>query len=383
MFFYKIKVLLKAKYTFFPPKKKDILIYDALSLKIISKIFLTKNFEIIHTRKEKINLFILLKTFLSFQFSFFDYLINYIKYSSAKLVITSMDNDMTFYKLKSRLPVLTIFFQNGARNVQEDVFSILEKKINFKNLRKKNHVDLMCTFNKITGEKYKKFIKGENFVSGSILGNEKKISNLKKNILVYVSLYRPPERRKIPTEERTFLKIIEKYCTEKKIKMIILCKFYKGTIKGRQEYSFYKNNINQNSIIILNDPKRETFKILDQSKLIVNIGSTLGFEALARKKRVALCHPYPLKDKKRGKKRFGYLSKKSKNGFFWHVGISEKNIFKLFDRVINTSNSKWLSILKKNNEEVIYYDFKNFLLKQKLKKFLALREKNLKKYIRN
>ena len=165
--------------------------------------------------------------------------------------------------------------------------------------------------------------------------------------------------------------------------MIILCKFYKGTIKGRQEYSFYKNNINQNSIIILNDPKRETFKILDQSKLIVNIGSTLGFEALARKKRVALCHPYPLKDKKRGKKRFGYLSKKSKNGFFWHVGISEKNIFKLFDRVINTSNSKWLTILKKNNDEVFYYDFKNFLLKQKLKKFLALREKNLKKYIRN
>ena len=53
MFFYKIKVLLKAKYTFFPPKKKDILIYDALSLKIVSKIFFTKNFEILHTRKEK------------------------------------------------------------------------------------------------------------------------------------------------------------------------------------------------------------------------------------------------------------------------------------------------------------------------------------------
>ena len=65
MFFYKIKVLLKAKYTFFPPKKKDIIIFDALSLKIVSKIFMTKNLEIIHTRKETINLFILFKTFLS------------------------------------------------------------------------------------------------------------------------------------------------------------------------------------------------------------------------------------------------------------------------------------------------------------------------------
>ena len=383
MFFYKIKVLLKAKYTFFPPKKKDIIIFDALSLKIVSKIFMTKNLEIIHTRKETINLFILFKTFLSFQFSFFDYIINYIKYSEAKVVVTSMDNDMSFYKIKSRLPVLTIFFQNGIRNVQEDVFSILEKKINLKKLRKKNHVDLMCTFNKVTGEIYKKFIKGEYCVSGSLLSNDKKISNLKKNNLVYISLYRPPERRKIYSTEEKLLQIIKKYCTEKKLKLVILCKFFKNTRKGKLENAYYKNFFNKNTKIILNYPKRNTFKILDQSKLIVNTGSTLGFEALARKKRVALCHPYPLKDRLRGKKRFGYLSKKSVNGFFWSAETSWKKTSQLFDRVIDATNSQWLFNLKKNNEEVIAFDPNNFLLKKKLENLLAQRAKHLKKYIRN
>ena len=135
------------------------------------------------------------------QFSFFDYVINYIKYTDAKLVITSMDNDMSFYKIKSTIPILTIFFQNGVRNVQQDIFSILETKKKFKKkLKNKNHVDLMCTFNKITGDLYKKFIRGKTIISGSVLlSNDQKILFKKKN-LVYISLYRPPERRKIYNE---------------------------------------------------------------------------------------------------------------------------------------------------------------------------------------
>lgn len=383
MFFYKIKVLLKAKYTFFPPKKKDILIYDALSLKIVSKIFFTKNFGILHTRKEKINLFILIKTFLNLQFNFFDYVINYIKYTDAKLVITSMDNDASFYKIKSTIPILTIFFQNGSRNVQQDIFSILETRKNLKKLKNKNHVDLMFVFNKITGDLYKKFIRGKTLISGSVLGNDQKIVKKKKNSLVYISLYRPPERRKIYNEEKELLKIIEKYCHERKIKLTILCKFFKNTRKGDQEISFYKNNLKKEYEIIINDYKRKTFKIIDQSKLVVNTGSTLGYEALARKIKVALCHPYALSDNLRGKKRFGYLTKKNNQGFFWSIGISEKNIFDLFDRVINCPKTKWLSILNKNNDEIIHYNLNNLFVKKEIKNFLISKNSKLTKYVKD
>ena len=81
-----------------------------------------------HVRKEQINFFILLKTFLNFKFSYFDYIINYIKFTQPKLIITSIDNNIAFYKIKHELNVLTIFFQNGQRLSHNDIFSILRNK---------------------------------------------------------------------------------------------------------------------------------------------------------------------------------------------------------------------------------------------------------------
>ena len=86
----------------------------------------------------------------------------------------------------------------------------------------------MCTFNKVTGETYKKFIKGI-LCFRLILSNDKKISNLKELSCIY--FYRPPERRKNYLAEKKLLQIIKKYCFEK-LKLVILCKFLKNTRKG-------------------------------------------------------------------------------------------------------------------------------------------------------
>ena len=93
-----ITTLLKCKYIFFPPKKSELLIYDEHSHKITSSILNLQKVQILKTRKEEINLFILLKTFLNFKFSFFDYLVQFIKFTKAKIVITSIDNNNFFSK---------------------------------------------------------------------------------------------------------------------------------------------------------------------------------------------------------------------------------------------------------------------------------------------
>ena len=181
------------------------------------------------------------------QFNFFDYVINYIKYTDAKLVITSMDNDASFYKIKSTIPILTIFFQNGSRNVQQDIFSILETRKNLKKLKNKNHVDLMFVFNKITGDLYKKFIRGKTIISGSVLGNDQKIVKKKKKFTCLYFSLPAPERRQIYNEEKELLKIIEKYCYERKIKLTILCKFFKNILaKVIKKYHFTKIILRKN-----------------------------------------------------------------------------------------------------------------------------------------
>ena len=118
--FYYIKVLLKAKYNFLPPKKTEVLIYDYHSKDIVDKIFDLKKISFLSIRKEKINIFILIKSFLNLKFSYFNYLICFIKYVKPKLLVTSIDNNRNFYKIKNYDPnLITIFFQNGHRSAGE------------------------------------------------------------------------------------------------------------------------------------------------------------------------------------------------------------------------------------------------------------------------
>ena len=77
----KFKILLSTKFKLLPPKKNKILIFDNnlyYKYKILD--FIKKDHGILHTRFEVINIFILIKIFLKFRFSFFDYLQEYVDY---------------------------------------------------------------------------------------------------------------------------------------------------------------------------------------------------------------------------------------------------------------------------------------------------------------
>ena len=77
---------------------------------------------------------------------------------------------------------------------------------------------------------------------------------------MFIFLSTGPRKRQIYNEEKELLKIIEKYCYERKIKLTILCKFFKNTRKGDQEISFYKNNLKKEYEIIINDLKERLSK---------------------------------------------------------------------------------------------------------------------------
>ena len=90
---------MRAKYDFFPPNKSDILVYDFDSKEITKKIFNLKRISFLSTRKERLNLFIIIKTLFQLKFRYFDYILNFIKYVSPKLIVTSIDNNRNFYMI--------------------------------------------------------------------------------------------------------------------------------------------------------------------------------------------------------------------------------------------------------------------------------------------
>ena len=104
---FKILYYLFSKKIFTKPKNNKILIYDSVQSEFLGKIIKRKNAEILSTRGEAINLYILtLLIFKNFFLIFnlnklrFNYLILYLKIVDPKLIITYTDNDPVFYKLK-------------------------------------------------------------------------------------------------------------------------------------------------------------------------------------------------------------------------------------------------------------------------------------------
>ena len=125
-----LKILFEASYDFLPPKKNEVLVYDYHSKDAVNKILKTQRISFLSTRKERINLYIVFKTFLEFKFKYFDYIINFIKFVNPKILITSIDNNKEFYRIKNFIPhLITIFFQGGHRTGGNgDIFQILEEK---------------------------------------------------------------------------------------------------------------------------------------------------------------------------------------------------------------------------------------------------------------
>jgi surface carbohydrate biosynthesis protein len=376
-----IKLCFNTKFVFFPPKKSQHMMFDTHSERILSKIFKLKYFVFLETRKKEINLFILLKTFLKCQFSFFDYLINYIDYCGSKLIITSIDNNLTFYKIKSRLNVTTIFFQNGVRMGHGDIFSILSDKKKLNYYKSICNVDLMCVFNEITGKTYQKFILGKVFLAGSILSNKTRLSKSVKKELTYISLYRPKMSEKLQKNYIKLVKILNEYCINRNLKLRILGRHNKNSLIGNNEKLFYNKILKKNFSFIPNHKKRKTYTLIDKSKIIISSGSTIGIESLGRKNKTVLINPlfniFPFK-----KNFFGYFTKQKDLGFFWYSGLDEKIIIKTIDKVLNFKEKKWEQILKKYKIETSIYDYNNKKLKEELIRFLESKKLSIRNYLK-
>ena len=94
-FFY---IFFKSKKIFKLPNKKNVLLFDLHGINLMKSLFNEKNFSILHTRKEVVNLPILIICLLNFKFKLYDYFFFYIKYVNPKIIVTHNDNYLVFSK---------------------------------------------------------------------------------------------------------------------------------------------------------------------------------------------------------------------------------------------------------------------------------------------
>jgi len=110
----KLLNLIKSKFIYRAPNKTKLLILDKPGSVLISKV-LKKKTDTLEVRYEKINLYIVFKMILNFdKLSMQSYIFRYIEKVNPKLIISHIDNNNFFFKLKSLFPDINfIFIQNG------------------------------------------------------------------------------------------------------------------------------------------------------------------------------------------------------------------------------------------------------------------------------
>lgn len=171
----RFKILLLAEKNWTKPKKKEVLIYDEASLNFLKNYFYEKDYEVLHKRnfpKRQINMFVIFIMLLKLKFSPEKYQEIYIKLVKPKFIITMIDNDILFYKIKSYYPnAMIISIQNAARYAISDIFSKI-KKINDEN--KKLKADYVLVFNDHIQKIYKKIIDCKFLTIGSFVSNNQK-----------------------------------------------------------------------------------------------------------------------------------------------------------------------------------------------------------------
>ena len=141
-------IFIKCKFDFKRIKEQKLLIFDSLTLELVSKF---KKFQVLDVRYEVFNFWVLLENFLNFKFTFRDYILTFISRVNPRLVLTLNDNYILFYELKNYFPeVKFIAVQNGFRHK----FHLDDFK---KHKNKRLFVDYLFTFGKNSDSFIKNF----------------------------------------------------------------------------------------------------------------------------------------------------------------------------------------------------------------------------------
>ena len=179
------------------------------------------------TRYESVNLYVAFVTLLNTGYKNYveNYILNYVKLTNPRIVISFIDNNPIIYRLKKLYKEPSyLSFQNGMR---DDNFSksfskyIKEKKI-------KLTADHLFLFGENDRKRYSKFIRTKVHVYGNIINNffynPGKI-NQKRNSIIFLSSQTIKVQDKNFDLEKEIFNYLIKYCKKNKKKLVFNSKY--------------------------------------------------------------------------------------------------------------------------------------------------------------
>ena len=358
--FEKIKIFLRIRVRFDLPKKNKLLLFDEIHSSSAKKIFKRK-FNILEVRYKKIYFWIYLKQIIIFDFKFETYCKNYIKFTSPKVIITFNEARYQMYELKDFFK--DINFIAVANGLRFEHWFTENKKRWPKNLK----CDYIFLINKYYGLKFKKLIKSNYLTQGHFRNNLVKINKTKfRKQFLYISQVHE-SFKSIDHEDRDhkvkLLNLINLYLIKNNKKIHILLRRSKKNPRQSVEINFYKEIFKSNCVFYQSDRWKEKYNILDQFENIIFVTSTMGYEAIARKKKVVCLGP---PNRYRGEDHyFGWPNpNKKKYNFFSIKNVTYKEIERVLNNLNNCNQTNWNKKYYPILKDQSYYDKNNDTLRK-------------------
>ena len=356
-------------------KKNNILIFSALSFYELNKIVNYK-YQLMDIPSKKINVFILIQMILKFKFKKIDYLYFYTMKINPKIFISTYDNDINVYNLKNRFPKIKfILIQNGKRGGIHDIFNNEFKKLP----KKKYFIDHFFVFGPAVEKKYKKFISGKFYNIGSIRNNLTKIKNEKKDNkkLVLISQFRPKFKlylkyQNMIIDHHTYcknseilFKLLEKFCFENKLKLLILPSLDKNNNDFPKEREFFQNlSKYKNYKLLEKNSNLDSYKIINQYDIFFGVDSTLIYEALSRNKRIGSFS----RIKNIDLYSFTWPLKHSSKGYFFSNNLNINEVERIYRNISKVNEKNWSKKIEFYKKNLMCFNYNNTKIKNLIRK---------------
>ena len=359
------------------PRRQPVLLIDPSGIDILTQFIAIKDIEILDF--EETNIWVVARTILKRQLSTTAYAVAYIETTRPKVVLTFIDNDVNFYKLKNLCPKTKfVAIQNGIRanysgSPSLGFFDQLSVAFDEAELSS----DYLCLFGSASTTQLTRFIKTDAITVGSLKNNLFAASGNKRDAVsdvVLISQYPPFSVHEVSRRiyfgkqsislldfyriESTVAKLVAEYCATNHLSFTVCGK--RNSVDS-DEQKFFADSIGL--LPWSYEPRGSTYstyEIANAAKIVVSIDSTVGQEFLARGKRVALmsgrtqsADPVGLAQVR--DTNFGYPLDLSPTGKFWTNQATATELARILDYLEVVTDEEWATEIAPYNESLMAY----------------------------
>ena len=372
------------KFVWKRPAKSEIVVFDGFATQGIISVMSEDSYSIFANRRSILHIWALLHMLTRLRCSWLDYCVSYLSLSGARVVVTCIDSNPLFYRLKHHLPqVRFIAIQNGIRGTGSpvkggDFWSALAAFG-----ERPPHVDVVATFGAAHSEQYSAHIQCVTVEVGSTRSNsipiQKKLNVSHPPRIALISNFSGlPHQDIFPggVASATAMYLHEQrvaasdyFAADARVANLIsnICSRNKWefSIVGRRdqtfphEQRFFADACADNQFnFVVKHSETSAYEYLDRVDLVVAIDSTLGYEMIARAARVLFISARAalLSSEESRQFKFGFPGNYSEEGAFWTESLHQSEIEQLMHSVLGLSEDGWKSCSEFVTRELMVHD---------------------------